>query len=122
MSRPAWVAIACIAGFALYELVSAPPESDTIEFPYQARPLLIRMTDRQIAFPVLGAHVTLGSGWAYLSTTNPALSDRPTFVNAEAQAIVTLMPASSRAEEWMESVPSALRTERASPGLERSRW
>ena len=93
MTRPAWVAIAGIAGCWLFEWTREPLESNTIEFPYQDQPVVVRISDRAVSFPVLGAKVTLGSDWVYLSTTNPALSDHPTFLNARDQAVVTLVPA-----------------------------
>lgn len=93
MSPITWVALACVGGLGLFESIKDPPLSPTLESVISGESVIVRLPERSFDFPVLAVRVNLPDGWTYLSTTNPALASKPTFVNESANLIVTLTSA-----------------------------
>lgn len=107
-----------IGGLAGYELLVERSPHRTLEYVHQSDPVVVRLAGTRFEYPRLGAQVELPSGWVYLSRTDPALAEQPTFYSATEQAVIKLQPG------WLvEGSAAAANPERdAAAGPSRIRW
>lgn len=92
-----WVALGAVAIIGVAARFRDRDELRTLD-PFDGdQQIVVRTTASKHAFPILGIQVTLPDGWSYLSVTDDAIADEPTFVNEIAASIVGIRPFRFRA-------------------------
>lgn len=91
-----WVALGAVAILALEARIRDRNEMRTPDG-LDGNQIIIRTSGANHTFPILGIKLALPEGWSYLSVTDDAYADEPTFVNESAHSIVNLRPYRFRA-------------------------
>lgn len=85
-----WIALGLVVLLGVARAVRVDEQIRTIPPWGDDEPIIVRDVGQPHIFPFLGVEVLPVSGWTYLSITDDALADRPTFVHAASQTIISL--------------------------------
>ncbi|MGI9473452.1 MAG: hypothetical protein ACR2NZ_18060 [Rubripirellula sp.] len=85
-----WVAIGIVALVGVVAVVDQEQSPRTLDYLSGEKPVIIRSTSETHRFPFLGVAITLPEGWSYLSVTDDAVAEKPSFVHEETGSILRL--------------------------------
>ncbi len=87
-----WIALGVVAIIGVAARIRDRDAVQTLDHLDGNQQIIVRTAAGTHVFPMLGIEVTLPEGWSYLSVTDDAMADAPTFVNETANSIVRLRP------------------------------
>ena len=90
MTPVVWVALGVVLLVGLFTYSDKQRSPRTLDFLNVEKPIIIRSSDATHHFPYLGISVTLPDGWSYLSVTDDAVAERPSFVQEATRSIIRL--------------------------------
>ena len=90
MTRLVWVALAVVALIGVVKIADQEQRLSTLGSFGSEESVIIRSDEGSHQFPFLGVAVNLPEGWSYLSVTEDAVAERPSFVHEESGSIVRL--------------------------------
>lgn len=111
-----WVALGIVALIGLSAQVRRHDDLKTLD-PFAGDPqVIVRSATANHVFPILKVQVAVPKGWSYLSVSDDAIADEPTFVNESASSILRLRP--YRFRSWPPVEGAITRRQYASVSIE----
>lgn len=90
MTRLVWVALAVVALIGVVKIADQDQRLNTLGSFGSEESVIIRSDEGGHRFPFLGVSVNLPPGWSYLSVTDDAVAEKPSFVHEESGSILRL--------------------------------